>query len=215
VKAGKGLSLAFSEAGRESMSEAGPLAAKSGYQWRPGSRAPRASEGSGGWDLPVEGASDSWNVCGHDGRRGKRVWCSGAELGMPGEERGRDRSVCEPAYWAREGSTKPARSRARDTGQPREGQGVGSSWGRSVNCVTIQGRRCRQRLFGVAVDGGGWKLGRRSEGKLGTGRGGRKGESLKLGSGVFRRVLVTTSRLQRSGRSIFSWMNEGASAPEG
>jgi hypothetical protein len=108
VKAGKGLSLALGEAGCESMSEAGPTAAKSGYQWRPGSRALSASEGSGRWDLPVEGASDSWNVCGRDGRRGKRIWHAGTELGMPGEETGCDGSVCEPAHWARAGSNKPA-----------------------------------------------------------------------------------------------------------
>jgi hypothetical protein len=108
VKAGKGLSLALGEAGRERMSDAGPTAAKSGYQWRPVSRALSASEGSGRWDLPVEGALGSWIVCGRDGRHEKRVWHSGTELGMPGEGRGCERSVCEPAHWARAGSTKPA-----------------------------------------------------------------------------------------------------------
>jgi hypothetical protein len=157
----------------------------------------------------------SWNVCGRDGRHGKRVWHSGTELGMPGEERGCDKGACESAHWARVGSRKPARATARDTEQPCRGGGVGSSWWRGVNCVATQGRRCRQRLFGVAVDSDAWKLGRRPVWKRGAGCGGRKGESLKLGSGVFQRVLVTTSRLQRSVRSIFSRRNDGASVSEG
>jgi hypothetical protein len=62
------------------------------------------------------------------------------------------------------------------------------------------------------VDGRVWKLGRRLERKGETGCSGRKGESPKLGSSVFQRVLVTTSRLQRSVRGILSRDDDGASA---
>jgi hypothetical protein len=65
------------------------------------------------------------------------------------------------------------------------------------------------------VDSDVWNLGRKRERKREAGRGGRKGESLKLGSGVFLRMLVTTSRLQRSRRGIFSWTNGGASVLSG
>jgi hypothetical protein len=61
----------------------------------------------------------------------------------------------------------------------------------------------------------GWKLGRRLEGKRVGACGGRKGESPKLGSGVFQRMLVTTSRLQKLVRGIFSPKNGGASARSG
>jgi hypothetical protein len=122
--------------------------------------------------------------------------------------------VRELAHRARAGPTK---SHGLDPGHRAtlRGDDAGSGWRRGTNRVTTQGRRCRQRLFGVAVDSDVWKLGRRFEGKHEAGRGGRKGESLKLGGGVFRRILVTTSRLQRSRRGIFSWTNGGASAPSG
>jgi hypothetical protein len=60
-----------------------------------------------------------------------------------------------------------------------------------------------------------WKLGRRLEGKRVGACGGRKGESPKLGSGVFLRILVTTSRLQRLVRGIFSPNNGSVSAQSG
>jgi hypothetical protein len=210
------LSLALGEAGRESMSEAGPLAAKLGYQWRPGSRALSASEGSGRWDLSAEGALDSWNVCGHDGRH-RRSGSGTLELnsGCRGRDEGATGAPVSQPTGRVLGRQSPHELPLGTPSSPARGRGVGSSWRRSVNCVATQGRRCRQRLFGVAVDGNAWKLGRRPEGKRGSGCGGRKGESLKLESGVFRRVLVTTSQLQRSGRSIFSWKNDGASASWG
>jgi hypothetical protein len=65
------------------------------------------------------------------------------------------------------------------------------------------------------VGGHEWKLGRRLEGKRVGARDGRKGESPKLGSGVFLRMLVTTSRLQRLVRGIFSPSNGGVSARSG
>jgi hypothetical protein len=49
-----------------------------------------------------------------------------------------------------------------------------------------------------------------------TGCGGRKGESPELGNGAIQRVLVTTSRLQKLARGIFSRRERGAQAsPEG
>jgi hypothetical protein len=45
--------------------------------------------------------------------------------------------------------------------------------------------------------------------------GGQKGESPELESGVFQRMLVTTSRLQRLVRGIFSPNNGGVSARSG
>jgi hypothetical protein len=45
-----------------------------------------------------------------------------------------------------------------------------------------------------------------------TGSGGRKGASLELENGAIRRVLVTTSRLQKLIRGIFSVRERGARA---
>lgn len=45
-----------------------------------------------------------------------------------------------------------------------------------------------------------------------TGSGGRKGASPELGSGTIQRVLVTTSRLQKLVRGIFSRLERGAQA---
>ena len=106
-------------------------------------------------------------------------------------------------------------SRARDTGRPFWGGRGGGSWWRAVKCVATQGRRCRQRLFGVVVGEHERKLGRRLEGKRVGACGGRKGESPKLESGVFSRILVTTSRLQRLVRGIFSPNNGSVSARSG
>jgi hypothetical protein len=70
--AGKLLGLALLGLGRESMSEAGPSAAKPGYQWRP-MRSPFGRElGRRRWDLLAEGALGSenrilWLGCGEAG----------------------------------------------------------------------------------------------------------------------------------------------------
>jgi hypothetical protein len=142
---------------------------------------------------------------------GSLVTCSGCRVRSEGATGG----ASELAHWACVGSTTPAwatRSGHRATSR---GGDAGSSWRRNTKCVATQGRRCRQRLFGVAVDDGASKLGRRSEGMREAGRGGRQGESPKLGSGAFQRVLVTTSRLQRLVRGIFSLVGGGASCVVG
>jgi hypothetical protein len=115
------------------------------------------------------------------------------------------------AHRARVGRTMPPLATSSGHRAALRGDGAGSSWRRSVNCVATQGRGRRQRPIDVAVDGHVWKLERRLGRKGETGCSGRKGESSKLGSGVFQRVLVTTSRLQRLVRGILSWDDGGAS----
>jgi hypothetical protein len=198
------------------MSEAGPFGGKARVPVAARESGPERKRGERRWDLSAEGAPDSWKLCGHDGwHRRSGSGTLEPSSGCRGRDEGATRaSVSQPTGRVL-GRQSPHELSLGTPSSPARGRGVGSSWRRSVNCVATQGRRCRQRLFGVAVDGDAWKLGRRPEGKRGTGCGGRKGESLKLESGVFRRVLVTTSQLQRSGRSIFSWKNGGASASWG
>jgi len=67
----------------------------------------------------------------------------------------------------------------------------------------------------VGVGFGGSKLGRRLEGKPAKDQVGQKGESLKLGNREILRMLVTTSRLQRLDRGIFSPNSARVSARAG
>lgn len=71
------------------------------------------------------------------------------------------------------------------------------------------------RSFGVVLGFYGSKLGRRLEGKLVEDQAGQHGESRKLGNREFLRMLVTTSRLQRLDRGIFSPNSARASARAG
>jgi hypothetical protein len=105
--AGKHLGLALLGLGRESMSEAGPSTAKSGYQWRP-MRSPFGRElGRRRWDLLVEGAS---------GLRSRLLWLGSGEAGPGSRGRARDaghglraatRGVCESGHRARARPTTP------------------------------------------------------------------------------------------------------------
>lgn len=198
------------------MSEAGLSAAKSGYQWRPGKL--RLERKRGAWSMgPVGGRHlgpsttvRSWWTARNDG-----PGPLGPNLGCQGREEGATWGVCWSAHQARVRLRTPARARCSGHRAALRGGVAGCGWRRGINCVSTQGRRCRQRLFGVAVGGNVWNLGHWLERKRGAGRGGRKGESLKLGNGAFQRMLVTTSRLQRLVRGIFSRKNGGASALAG
>jgi hypothetical protein len=198
------------------MSEAGLLAAKPGYQWRPGKlcserkRGARSMGPAGGRRLGPATRVRSWWTA-----RDKGPGPLDLNLGCQGRNERATGGACESARRARVRLRTPARVNSSGHRATLRGGEAGSGWRRSTNCVTTQGRRCRQRLFGAVVDGNAWNLGRWLGRKRGAGRGGRKGESLKLGDGVFQRMLVTTSRLQRLVRDIFSRKNGGASAASG
>jgi len=109
-KPARDLGLAFGEAGRERMSEAGPVAAKSGYQWRPGSRVPSASAGrSEGTCRRKAPSACEWCavlVDGTEAGRGTQEPSSGCRARGGGATGG----AREPAHRARVGPTKPARA---------------------------------------------------------------------------------------------------------
>jgi hypothetical protein len=184
------------------MSEAGPLAAKPGYQWRP-MRSPFGRKpGRRRWDLLVEGAL---------GLRSRILWLGCGEAGPGSRGRARDaghrpwaatRGVCESGHRARAGQITPAWARARDTADPFGGDGSAAAGRGSTNCavdpgletpaMAIQRCRGRPRVEGWAPtqpEARGWS--RQAE-----------GESRKAGNGVALGVLVTTSRLQRLVRGI-------------
>jgi hypothetical protein len=181
----------------------------------PESCVPSVSEGRGRWDLPAEGASNLRRVWSWWTARDKGSGSLEPNLGCQGRNERATGGACKSARRARVRLRTPARANSSGHRATLRGGEAGSGWRRSTNCVTTQGRRCRQRLFGAVVDGNAWNLGRWLGRKRGAGRGGRKGESLKLGNGVFQRIRVTTSRLQRLGRDIFSRNNGGASAASG
>jgi hypothetical protein len=200
--AGRHLGLALLGLGRESMSEAGPPAAKLGYQWRP-MRSPFGRElGRRRWDLLVEGASGStictlWLGCGEAGP-GSR----GGARDAGHKQRAATRGVCEPDHRARAGPTTPTRVAARDTAHPCRGDGLVAAGRRSTNCVADPRLGRQQWQSSVAEGGLGLRAGLPPRRKHEENHGGRKGESPRLGNGVTPRVLVTTSRLQRLVRGI-------------
>lgn len=164
------------------MSEAGPLVAKPGYQWRP-MRSPFGRKlGRRRWDLLVEGAS---------GLRRRTLWLGCAEVGPGSRGRARDAGqrlwvatwgVCEPDHRARGGPTKLTRVAARDTADPFGGDDAAAADRRGTNCavdsgletpaMAIQRRRGWPRAEGWAP----------TQTEARDGRGGRKAQagSLKM-----------------------------------
>jgi hypothetical protein len=72
----------------------------------------------------------------------------------------------------------------------------------STNCLATQGWTDQQWSSGIAAGGSVRKTELPLGSRRGKASGGRKGESPELGNGVFQRVLVTTSRLQKLVRGI-------------
>jgi hypothetical protein len=67
-------------------------------------------------------------------------------------------------------------------GAPRGRVNAAAAGARSVNCVVTRGRRCRQRLSGVVVDGLEGTVVFTHQRESQAGRGGQRGESRQLGS---------------------------------
>lgn len=179
------------------MSEAGPLAAKPGYQWRP-MRSPFGREPERRrWDLPVEGAL---------GSRSRISWLGCEEVGSGSRGRARDAGhglrvatwgVCGSDHRARRGPTKSTRAAAWDTAHPCGGDGSAAAGRRSTNCVADPGLETpamaiqRRRGWPRAEDWAPTQTEARRQSRR------AEGESRKPGNGVAPRVLVTTNRLQR------------------
>jgi hypothetical protein len=184
------------------MSEAGPSAAKPGYQWRPMRSLFGRELGPRRWDLLVEGASGSticilWLGCGEAGP-GSR----GGARDAGHKQRVATRGVCEPDHRARAGLTTLTRAAARDTADPLGGDGLVAAGQRSTNCVADPRLGRQQWQSSAAEDGLGLRAGLPPRRRHEENHGGRKGASPRLGNGVTPRVLVTTSRLQRLARGI-------------
>lgn len=163
------------------------------------------------WDLAVEGASGLWNRA-LGGARGSRSWHSQTSSGCRGSRREATRGVSDSDRADRAGLTTPTRSLERDTVHPCGGGGSIAASRSSTYCLAAQGWTDQQWSPGVAAAG----FVARSELPLvprdAEGGSGLKGESPRLGNGVFQRVLVTTSRLQRLVRGIFLGRSGGATA---
>jgi hypothetical protein len=181
------------------MSEAGPLAAKPGHQWRPTRSAFGCELGRRRWDLLVEGAS---------GLQRRILWLGCEEAGPGSRGLARDAGhrlwvatwgVCEPDHRARAGPRTPARAAARDTADPFGGDGSVAAGRRSTNCVAdpgletpamaIQRRRGWPRAEGWAPT--------QTEARGSSRR--AEGESRKPGNGVAPGVLVTTRSVAEIG----------------
>jgi hypothetical protein len=163
------------------------------------------ARGGGRRNLSVEGASGLRSGCSLDGRLVTKALA----------HRDRPRDAGE-GVWERQGvpASQPIGcvrgaecrrvQRARDTERPCGAMRMAAAGGAASIAppprVVKAGNGRAASLWTVAFRKLGRRLGRKGE----AGRGGRKGESPKLGSSAVQRVLVTTSRLQRLVRSILS-----------
>jgi hypothetical protein len=186
------------------MSEAGPLAAKPGHQWRP-MRSPFERElGRRRWDLLAEGASGSksrilWLGCGEAGP-GSR----GSARDAGHELRVATWGVCGPDHRARGGSTTPTRAAARDTAHPCWGDGLVAAGGADQLRGRPKAGDASNGKSSIAEDGLEQKAGLPPRRKHEEDRGGQQGESPKLGNGVTPRVLVTTRSVAEIGERHLS-----------
>lgn len=159
----------------------------------------------------VEGALGLWSRA-LGGARGSMPWLSRASSGCRVSRRDATRGVSDSDHSGRVGPKTPTRSLGRDTVHPSRGSDSIAASRSSTNCLATQGWKGQQWSHSVAEAGGAT----RSEFPFvltgAEGSSGRKGESLTLGNGVFPRVLVTTSRLQRLGRGICLERTGGATA---
>jgi hypothetical protein len=194
------------------MSEAGHRRPSRGTSGGPRGRVAGASPMRGCWDLSAEGASGLRRVCSLGGRRVTKVLASGSRA-RDAENGARERQGVPASQLTGRvrGGQCPCEQAARDTEQPcgavRMAAAGGAASTASPPRVEQAGNGRSTSPWTVAF----WKLGRRLGRKGEAGRGGRQGESPKLGSSVFQRVLVTTSRLQRSVRGILSRVKVGTS----
>jgi len=194
------------------MSEAGRRRPSRGTSGGPKGRVAGASSVRGRWDLSAEGASGLRSAFSLGGRRATKVLASGSRV-RDAENGPRERQGVPASQLTGRvrGGQCPCEQAARDTGQPCGAVGMAAAGGAAS---TASPPRVEQAGNGRSTSpwtAPFWKLGRRLGRKGEAGCGGRQGESPKLGSRVFQRVLVTTSRLQRSVRGILSRTKVGTS----
>jgi len=136
------------------------------------------------------------------GTRGSRSWHSLTGSGCRASKRDATWVVSDSGHPGRGGLTTLTRSFERDTVHPMRGDDSIAAGRSSTNCLATQGWTDQQWSSGTAAGG----FVRKAELPLGSRHGkaggGMKGASPDPGKGVFQRVLVTTSRLQRLVRGI-------------
>jgi hypothetical protein len=136
-------------------------------------------------------------------RGASRSWHSPVTSGCRGSGREATWGVSDSDHLGRSRLTTPTSAFGRDTVQPPMGRWLDSSWPRQHQLLGYPGLAGQQWSSSVATSSTARKAELPLGSRRGKARGGQRGESPKLGNGVFLRVLVTTSRLQRLVRGIF------------